>query len=112
GDLQRAHHHRADSARSARRGLPPARRQRRAARERPRVRPRRYRDSVRRDQSDRPHPPSSPPDRSRIVQTPETATRENTLSQLITSVLYTIVTVILFGLVYPLIVTVAGGALF
>jgi K+-transporting ATPase ATPase C chain len=38
--------------------------------------------------------------------------RENTLSHLITSILYTIVTVVLLGIVYPLAVTVVGAVIF
>jgi K+-transporting ATPase ATPase C chain len=40
--------------------------------------------------------------------TPLTSPRETTLSHVVTSVLYTIVTVVLFGFIYPAIVTVAG----
>ena len=43
---------------------------------------------------------------------PATSTRENTLSHLLTSVLYTIVTVIALGLIYPFVITLIGGALF
>ena len=52
--LQRADHRRADPARAARRGLPPARRQRGAARERPDLRPGRADRPLHRDQGDRP----------------------------------------------------------
>jgi K+-transporting ATPase ATPase C chain len=38
--------------------------------------------------------------------------RENTLSHLVTSVLYTIVTVIALGIVYPLVVTLIGSLVF
>ncbi len=41
-----------------------------------------------------------------------TTTRENTLSHVVTSILYTIVTVVLLGIVYPLIITLIGTLAF
>jgi len=46
------------------------------------------------------------------MQTPTTSKGENTLSHLVTSVLYTIVTVIVLGLIYPLVITGLGMVLF
>jgi K+-transporting ATPase ATPase C chain len=49
------------------------------------------------------------------MQTPTTQTEqagENTLSQIVTSVLYTIVTVIVLGLIYPLVMTGLGSLFF
>jgi K+-transporting ATPase ATPase C chain len=46
------------------------------------------------------------------MQTQTTSKGENTLSHLVTSVLYTIVTVIVLGLIYPLIITGLGMVLF
>jgi potassium-transporting ATPase KdpC subunit len=46
------------------------------------------------------------------VQTPDTAKRESTLSHLLTSILYTILTVIVLGLIYPLVMALLGGLLF
>jgi K+-transporting ATPase ATPase C chain len=47
-----------------------------------------------------------------VMQIPATPDGESTLSHIVTSLLYTIVTVVLLGLVYPLIVALLGGALF
>ncbi len=49
------------------------------------------------------------------MQTPDTQPErsgENTLSHIVTSILYTIVTVILLGLIYPLVMTGLGSLLF
>jgi K+-transporting ATPase ATPase C chain len=46
------------------------------------------------------------------MQTPTTSKGENTLSHIVTSVLYTIVTVIVLGLIYPLVMTGLGMLLF
>jgi K+-transporting ATPase ATPase C chain len=46
------------------------------------------------------------------VQTPDTAKRENTLSHLVTSIIYTIVTVVVLGLIYPLVIAGLGGLFF
>jgi K+-transporting ATPase ATPase C chain len=47
------------------------------------------------------------------MQTPTTSSKgENTLSHIVTSVLYTIVTVIVLGLIYPLLITGLGMLLF
>ena len=39
------------------------------------------------------------------MQTPATTEDESTLSHIVTSILYTIVTVIVLGLIYPLVMT-------
>jgi potassium-transporting ATPase KdpC subunit len=46
------------------------------------------------------------------VNTPTASKSENTLSHLVTSILYTIVTVIVLGLVYPLLITGIGMLIF
>jgi K+-transporting ATPase ATPase C chain len=46
------------------------------------------------------------------MQTPVKSASENTLSHLVTSILYTIVTVIALGLVYPLVITLIGSLIF
>jgi K+-transporting ATPase ATPase C chain len=46
------------------------------------------------------------------MQTPTTTKGESTLSHLITSILYTIVTVIALGLIYPLVITGIGMLVF
>jgi potassium-transporting ATPase KdpC subunit len=46
------------------------------------------------------------------MQTPTSSKGENTLSHIVTSVLYTIVTVIVLGLIYPLVMTGLGMLLF
>lgn len=46
------------------------------------------------------------------MQTQSTSKNESTLSQLLTSVLYTIVTVILLGLIYPVVITGLGMLIF
>ncbi len=46
------------------------------------------------------------------MQFPATTKRENMLSHLVTSLLYTIVTVILLGIVYPLAMTALGALIF
>ena len=46
------------------------------------------------------------------MQTPDTAKRENTLSHLVTSIIYTIVTVVVLGLIYPLVIAGLGGLFF
>ncbi len=61
GHLQRAHHHRADPARAARRRIPAARREHRAARQRAMLRLRRRHRAVRRHQGDRHDPRRAPP---------------------------------------------------
>jgi K+-transporting ATPase ATPase C chain len=46
------------------------------------------------------------------MQTPTVSKGENTLSHLITSILYTIVTVVALGLIYPLVITGIGMLVF
>ncbi len=46
------------------------------------------------------------------METPTATKGESTLSHLVTSILYTIVTVVLLGLVYPLVMTGLGNLLF
>jgi K+-transporting ATPase ATPase C chain len=46
------------------------------------------------------------------MQLPSAAARESTLSHLITSVIYTVVTVIALGFVFPIVIGAIGGALF
>ena len=46
------------------------------------------------------------------MQTPTTSARENTLSHLVTSIIYTIVSVIALGIIYPLVITGIGMLFF
>ena len=46
------------------------------------------------------------------MQSPATTKRKNLLSHLLTSVLYTVVTVVVLGIIYPLALTAIGSLIF
>jgi K+-transporting ATPase ATPase C chain len=56
--------------------------------------------------------PVSRPNGTDVVVAAAPNPRENTLSHVVTSILYTIVTVVLLGIIYPLVVTVIGNVAF